>query len=164
MKAYYKGKRAHLRLTCVVQKSFRLTSLMLFNWGYVQTIRDGMNSNGPELEQVVHTHRISSWSAWPKGFGKLNPRLHSWINPEHLLLSLLLAPNNSLPLDPTKVWHRIYPICDTLLLEIGTAQLRSFTEIAPPQPFLRVNHSPIRYGFRAGKKVHPVYREHSLSR
>lgn len=85
MKAYYKGKRAHLRLTCVVQKSFRITSLMLFNWGYVQTIRDGMNSNGPELEQVVHTHRISSWSAGPKGFGKLNP--------EHLLLSLLLAPN-----------------------------------------------------------------------
>jgi len=107
-----------------------------------------MNSNGPELEQVVHTHRISSWSPGPKGFGKLNP--------EHLLLSLLLAPNNSLPLDPTKVWHRIYPICDTLLLEIGTAQLRSFTEIAPPQPFLRVNQSPIRYGFRAAKKAHPI--------
>ena len=34
-------------------------------------------------------------------------------------------------------------------LEIGAAQLRFFTEIAPKWPFLYVNRSPIPYGFRA---------------
>ena len=37
-------------------------------------------------------------------------------------------------------------------LEIGAAQLRSVTEIAPKSPLLCVNRSPIRYGFRAGAK------------
>ena len=37
--------------------------------------------------------------------------------------------------------------------EIGAAQLRSVTEIAPPQPFLCANRSPIRYGFRGGAKA-----------
>ena len=34
-------------------------------------------------------------------------------------------------------------------LEIGGAQLRSVTEITPKSPFLCVNNSYIRYGFRA---------------
>ena len=34
-------------------------------------------------------------------------------------------------------------------LEIGGAQLRSVTEIAPKSPFLCVNKGYIRYGFRA---------------
>ena len=34
----------------------------------------------------------------------------------------------------------------------GTAR-RSVTETTPPQPFLRVNRSPIRYDFRGGAKV-----------
>ena len=38
-------------------------------------------------------------------------------------------------------------------LEIGGAQLRSVTEIAPPQPFLCVNRSPIRYDYRVGAKA-----------
>ena len=33
------------------------------------------------------------------------------------------------------------------------AQLRSVTEIAPPQPFLWVNRSPIRYDYRGGAKA-----------
>ena len=37
--------------------------------------------------------------------------------------------------------------------EIGGAQFRSVTEIAPKSPFLCVNRSPIRYGFRAGAKA-----------
>ena len=39
-----------------------------------------------------------------------------------------------------------------LTLEIGAAQFRSVTEIAPPQLFLRVNKSTIRFGFRGGAK------------
>ena len=38
-------------------------------------------------------------------------------------------------------------------LEISAAQLRSVTEIAPKSPFLRVNRSPIRYGFCASAKA-----------
>ena len=38
-----------------------------------------MNSNGRELEQVVHTLRRSGWSDWPKGFDSLNLNPHSWI-------------------------------------------------------------------------------------
>ena len=37
--------------------------------------------------------------------------------------------------------------------EIGAAQLRSVTEIAPPQPFLCVNRSTIRYDYRGGAKA-----------
>ena len=39
------------------------------------------------------------------------------------------------------------------IFEIGAAQLRSVREIAPPQPFLCVNRSPIRYDFHGGAKV-----------
>ena len=42
-------------------------------------------------------------------------------------------------------------------LEIGAAQLRTVTEIAPKSPFLCVNRSPIRYGFRAGAKAVRYY-------
>ena len=38
-------------------------------------------------------------------------------------------------------------------LEIGAAQLRSVTEIAPKSRFLCVNRNPIQYGFRAGAKA-----------
>ena len=41
--------------------------------------RPGLNRDGPELEQVVHTHPTSCRNGWPKGFGALNPSLHSWI-------------------------------------------------------------------------------------
>ena len=37
--------------------------------------------------------------------------------------------------------------------EISAAQLRSVTEIQPKSPFLCVNRSPIRYGFRADAKA-----------
>ena len=39
-----------------------------------------MNSNDTELmKQVVHTHRTSCWSSWPREFGELIPSPHSWI-------------------------------------------------------------------------------------
>ena len=45
-----------------------------------------------------------------------------------------------------------YPICD-FTLENRVAQHRCVTEIALKSPFLCVNKSPIRYGFRAGAKA-----------
>ena len=41
--------------------------------------RPGLNRDGPELEQVVHTHPTFCRSGWPRGFGTLNPSPHSWI-------------------------------------------------------------------------------------
>ena len=46
----------------------------------------------------------------------------------------------------TIIWHKTY-------FEISTAQLHSVTEITPPQTFLCVNTSPIRYNFRVGAKA-----------
>ena len=40
-----------------------------------------------------------------------------------------------------------------ITLFFGVAYLRSVTEIAPPQPFLYVNKSPIWYDFRGGAKA-----------
>ena len=49
-------------------------------------------------------------------------------------------------------------------LKISAAQLRSVTEIAPPQPFLYVNRSPIWYDFHGGTQAirysvytYPIY-------
>ena len=36
-----------------------------------------VNGKGTELEQVVHTYRISYRSGWPGGFGELNASLYS---------------------------------------------------------------------------------------
>ena len=43
-----------------------------------KAMRCSINSNGTELEQVVHTHRASCRSSWPRGLGALNPSPHSW--------------------------------------------------------------------------------------
>ena len=53
---------------------------MAVNGGYVHTIPDkkafwySMNSNGTELEQVVHAHQTSCLTGWPRGFSELNAR------------------------------------------------------------------------------------------
>ena len=44
---------------------------------------------------------------------------------------------------------KTYPKCDP---PRKRSALRSVREIAPKSPFLCVNRSPIRYGFRAGTK------------
>ena len=44
-------------------------------------------------------------------------------------------------------------ILDLSILEISTVQLHSVTEITPNSPSLRVNRSPIQYGFRASEKA-----------
>ena len=73
-----------------------------------------MNSNGTELEKVVHTHGTSFWGGWPRGFGSRNPNAHSWI-----FTSVSVGPSSRSYLFSdtvrilfTLVWHRTYPICD----------------------------------------------------
>ena len=51
----------------------------------------------------------------------------------------------------SKVWLKTYLISDALLSRL--VQLGSVTEIAPLEPFLCVNRSPIRYDFRGGVKA-----------
>ena len=46
-----------------------------------------------------------------------------------------------------------YPDMCLSTLEIGAAQLRSVTEIAPTEPFLCVNRSAFRYDFRGNAKA-----------
>ena len=47
-----------------------------------------------------------------------------------------------------------YPMCDSpLSLEIGAAQIRFVTEIAPKSPFLCVKRNTIRYRFRFGARA-----------
>ena len=48
-----------------------------------------MNSNGTELEQVIHTHRTSCRSGWPRGFVELNP---STPHAEYLPVSIRSSP------------------------------------------------------------------------
>ena len=36
------------------------------------------------------------------------------------------------------------------IFQVGSSQLRSVTKIEPTTPFLCVNRSTVRYGFRAG--------------
>ena len=66
-----------------------------------KAIRYSMNSNGTELEQVVHTHRTSYRSRLPRGFGELNPSPHSrillpsqWIPVLALLIHIYYGANS----------------------------------------------------------------------
>ena len=45
-------------------------------------------------------------------------------------------------------------------LEIGGTQLPAVAEIAPKSPFICVNRSPIRYGFRDDMKSYLIWCEH----
>ena len=108
-------------------------------------------------EQVVHIHRTSCRSGWPRGFGELNPSSHSWIftsvSPQVAQRLSVIAPINSLPLW-TKYRSPVQNLSDMRrsTFVIGAAQLRSVTEFPPKSPFLRVNRSPIWYNFRTGAK------------
>ena len=74
-----------------------------------------MNSDGTELEQVVHTLRKWGRSGWPRGFGEVNSSPQSWIF-------------NSIQVDCSP---RTKPITDrwSSIFEIGVEQLRSVTEL-----------------------------------
>ena len=84
------------------------------------------------------------------------------LTPEYLLPSqwiLVLAPTYSLPVQSEYLLTLHQSVAQNLsdmrrsTSEIGAAQLRSVTEIAPKSPFLYVNRSPIRYGFHIGARA-----------
>jgi len=52
-----------------------------------------------------------------------------------------------------RVWTPIPYVTLVFRDRHGAVQLRSLTKIAPKSPFLCVNRSPIRYGFRASTKA-----------
>ena len=43
-----------------------------------KALQYSVNSNGAEPEQIVHTHRTSCHSGWPRGLGELNASPHSF--------------------------------------------------------------------------------------
>ena len=93
-----------------------------------------MNSNGTELEQVIHAHRTSCRSGWPRGFVELNPGSP---HAEYLAVSIRSSP-------------LLYLFTSaTVRIPVRALQLRSVTEIAPKSLFLCVKRSRIRYDFRA---------------
>ena len=113
-----------------------------------------MNSNSTELKQVVHTHRTSCRSSWPRGFGKLNTSPRSWIFTS-VSVDFSLSSYFSLPPRSEYLFTLRQTEAQNLsdmwrsTLEIGAAQLRSVTEISPKSPFSCVNRSPIWYDSRA---------------
>ena len=74
-----------------------------------------------------------------------NHRSYVWTE---LLYGMVFVPAQSYP-----VYYEHLSDMWLFTLEISAAQLRSVTEIAPKSPFLRVNRSPIRYGFCASAKA-----------
>ena len=110
-----------------------------------------MNNNGPELEQVIHTHRISCLSSWPIGFGALNPNpLSEYLPPSQrfhsslLLIHFRYGPNACS--NYTKVWHTTYPICGAPLSRSERRSFALLQRCVSNSPFLHVKWSPIRYG------------------
>ena len=60
------------------------------------TIRCRMSSNGPDQEQVLHTHRMSRRNIWPKGFGaRPNPYKSEHLFTLHLSVAQIASATNS---------------------------------------------------------------------
>ena len=104
----------------------------------------------------TYPHRTLCQSGWPRGLRAQNPNPHCQI---FTSVSVDSSPRstNSLPLRSEKmftlhkVWHGTYPICDAPLSRSAWRNIaRAVAEIGPKSPFLCMNGSPKRYGFRAG--------------
>ena len=105
----------------------------------------------PGAAQVVHTHRIPCRGGWPRRFDALNSK--SFLLNIYFRLSGFQA---SLPFmyfchGPNRCSH-----CNKQSQEIGAAQLRFVTEIAPKSRFLCVNRSRYRVWFSYRRKSYPV--------
>ena len=118
-----------------------------------------MNSNGMELEQVVHTRGTLCRSGLPGEFGGLNPRSNSFrafisVSMGSTLLSYLFTTatvqilvGHTAPKYGTKPLR--YYVTRHFRDRRGTAS--TVTEIAPKSsPLLCVNRSPIQCDFRVG--------------
>ena len=137
---------------------------------YVYTIPDGflcrrtrysVNSNGTELKQLFHTHRISFRADWPRGFGELNLSPHSkyflplmaptsvseWIPvlaPIYLLplgSEYLFTLHQSVALNLSDMWQWCIQGAQPLLIfrpNWGPLGRKNFLLRLPPLPYLRV--------------------------
>ena len=87
-------------------------------------------------------------SGWPRRSGALDLSSHLWISTS---VSVGTSPSSYSFTSATEIDIRrnSRSLSDMWrsTSEIGAAQLRSFTEIAPKTPFLFMNRSSIRYGF-----------------
>ena len=87
------------------------------------------------------------WSGWPRAYSELNPTPH--LTPKYLFrlsgfqaLLLFIHFRYGRP----EYLFTLHPGTQTMRY----VTLNSVTEIAPPQPFMCVNRSPILYGFCTG--------------
>ena len=103
--------------------------------------RPGLNRDGPELEQVVHTYQASCQSGWPSGFGALNPSPHSLIFTSTLADSRPRSYSFTVSLVHHKQWNQNLFQCATIHFQ---------DRRGAASPFLCVNQSAVRCGFRTG--------------
>ena len=103
----------------------------------------------PELEQLVHTHRTSYQSCWSRGLSELNP--------SPISVSVDSSPRFHLFTPVILPWQSEYlsvhtaPKYGTEFISYVTFHFQdqcSVPVIAPYSPFLCVNRSLIRNGFR----------------
>ena len=107
-----------------------------------------MNSNGTELEQVIHTHRTSCRSGWPRGFVELNPGSP---HAEYLPVSIRSSPLLYLF---TSATDRI-PVRAKCALGAASLCHRNRAEIT----VLVCEEKPYPVRFSRLRKSHPVERE-----
>ena len=109
----------------------------------------------PELEQLVHTHRTSYQSCWPRGLGELTP---SPISRIFFPVSVDSSPRSHLFTPVILAWQSEYlsvltaPRCGTESISYVTFHFQDqcfVPVIARKSPFLCLNKGPIRNGFRA---------------
>ena len=98
-------------------------------------IRHSINSNGRELEQVVHTHRTLYQSGWPRGqFSEINHGPLSWKCGSQPKLAPTHLPENLFTLRQEVA--ETYPIFDDPHFKMDGSAVFSLTEIAGKSPFL----------------------------
>ena len=107
-----------------------------------------MNSDGTELEQVIHTHRTSCRSGWLRGFVELNPGSP---HAEYLPVSIRSSPLLYLF---TSATDRI-PVRAKCALGAASLCHRNRAEV----PVLLCEQKPYPIRFSRLRKSHPVERE-----
>lgn len=107
-----------------------------------------MNSNGTELEQVIHTHRTSCRSGWLRGFVELNPGCP---HAEYLPVSIRSSPLLYLF---TSATDRI-PVRAKCALGAASLCHRNRAEV----PVLSCEQKPYPVRFLCLRRSHPVERE-----
>ena len=147
----------HPSLQCIMRKAQSVLFFRSLLITYVITL--SLEKEFIVFEKVWKKSRILDPKICPNlGFGALNPSLQFCI---FTFISVGSIPHSYLFTSATgrigvQTVSKYGKILSNVLRstsEIGPAQLRSVTEIAPPQPFLCVNRSPIWYDLRGGTKA-----------